>query len=129
MSAVNPIPPDRDPVVPSSLLPAVQRVSPEQKRKRTRDDEPGDGQGDEENFEQLLDEVVDDDYSVRADGAPGPPAESDTVTLYGDHGEPLTEPDAAELWRDQNTGERRTGAAGEGGRDGEDRGPHIDISA
>ncbi len=127
MDPLNPIMPARDPVIPTHLLPAIQRVSPEQQRDESQE-QPARQESEaaeEESFEHLLDEVVDDDYPTLPEDHAGPIVISDAVMVSGETpGLALETPDD-EAWEEQIRPERRADDADD------DQPPraHIDITA
>jgi hypothetical protein len=126
MDPLNPIPPERDPVIPLHLLPAIQRISPEQQRDESQE-EPArqeSEEAEEESFEHLLDEVVDDDCPSFPDGHTGPRLISDAVMVSGAPATPVTEPTVDLGWEEQVDPERRSED-----HDDEAPGGHIDITA
>ena len=134
VGGVDPIRPERDPVLPVEQLrpKAVERLHRDELSEDAHQEEREEAREEQEEFEHVLDEVVDDGYPTSLQGAYGPTEISDAVTLGDASAEVLAEaePPNIERWNLPEAPERRAdGTQHSSTTDDEDPGPHIDISA
>jgi hypothetical protein len=128
MDPLNPIIPDRDPVIPEHRFPAVQRVNRDAPHEHPDEDRGGRDEDDEE-FDDLLEEAVYDDLG-RMVAPPDPDSVAEAVEFTRDQsGDPAAEQEG-NAWNAEPVPGRRASDAGEDAHGDDERpGTHIDISA